>query len=227
MWCSTPEQYTTSNIRSSDATIVIAGESFAFGYKLPWAESIAGQLEAQSGVDAVNLAVEGYSSAQAYLRLKRELPRVAHPVAVVTVFLPTVFKKMLDRNRPHLDAALQWHAPAHPLLMAVLGRWLVPYSSTAEIEEAVATARAVLRAGAMLAQERGAIPLTLVPQVLPETPAVAALRRHILDDAGIPYVLVPLERAWHVPDDRHPDARGDRAMAEAVLAALARERPKN
>ena len=48
----------------------------------------------------------------------------------------------------------------------------------------------------------------------------AALRRRILDDAGLPDVLVALDPASRVPGDVHPDARAAHQIASAVAARL-------
>jgi hypothetical protein len=59
-----------------------------------------------------------------------------------------------------------------------------------------------------------------VPQFGEATPQEEALRRRVLDEAGLPYVRVVLDPAWHLPGDPHPDARGARAIAAAVAARL-------
>jgi hypothetical protein len=79
-----------------------------------------------------------------------------------------------------------------------------------------------LRATADLARARGAIPVVVVPQVGVENPVETALRRRVLDEGGIPYTSVPIDERWTIePSDRHPDARGARAIAEAIAAKCA------
>jgi hypothetical protein len=210
-------------------TILFAGESVMLGVRLSWDESIPGQVAALSGLQVANFAVDGYSNAQAYLRLSRELPRFRKPVAVVFLFLPSVFYKTLDRSRPRLDTALRWVPPDPPWRLKRLAHWLAPYDSTAAIDEGVETSRAILRAVADLASARGAIALTLVPQFVPADPGERIVREKVLDDAGLPYLLVELHDEWRVPSDRHPDARANRAMADAIMTELERQdrvRPK-
>jgi hypothetical protein len=60
-----------------------------------------------------------------------------------------------------------------------------------------------------------------VPQLRPETPVEAELRRRVLDEAGLPYVVVRIDPSWLIPRNRHPDARASRAMARAVAGYLA------
>jgi hypothetical protein len=174
-----------------------------------------------TGVRIANVAVNAHATDQTQMRLRRELPRFAHPVAVVVPFVPLLFDRNLDQDRPYLDANLRWHA-AHPpeLRLIELGRRILRYRSEESIEEAVATTQAVLRATIALARSRGAATLIVVPQFLPEEPSEAAIRRRVLDDAHLRYLLVPLDPSWRLAVDRHPDPRGARAIAAAIAAAL-------
>jgi len=52
------------------------------------------------GVQSANLAVHGFSTDQAYLRLQAELPRFRQPIAVVTVFMTALFGRNTDDERP-------------------------------------------------------------------------------------------------------------------------------
>ena len=84
----------------------------------------------------------------------------------------------------------------------------------------------MLRATAWLARTRGAASLVVVPQFGPEDRAQRALRRRIVDESGVPYVLVEMDPSWRLPWNRHPDARAARAMADAIGASLGAQRPK-
>lgn len=46
------------------------------------------------------------------------------------------------------------------------------------------------------------------------------LRRCVLDDAGLAYLRVPLDPAWRIKGDLHPDARAAKVLANAVAARL-------
>jgi hypothetical protein len=203
-------------------TIVFAGESVIFGEGLTFDESIPAQVTAMTGIQGANLAVNGYSNDQAFLRLQRELPRFQHPVAVVSLFMPVLFGRNLDDDRPHLGEGLAWEPPARHARLVSLARLLAPYRSTDAIDRGVTLTRDVLRATANLARTRGAIPLVIVPQIGVEDPTEADLRRRVLDAGGIPYLTVPLDASWTVePSDRHPDARGARAIAVAIATTCA------
>jgi len=203
-------------------TVVFTGESIVVGQGLTWEESIPGQLEALTGTQTANLAVSGFASDQAYLRLVAELPRFRRPVAVVSLFTPGLFDRNLDDDRPHLELGLVW-LPAKPRWrLTAMAKWLVPFRNDEAIERGIATTSALLRATIDFAQARGAIPVIVVPQFSPEEPTERMLRRRILDDAKLPYVWVELDPNWHVPGDAHPDARAAHKMAVAIAALLRR-----
>jgi hypothetical protein len=205
--------------------ILIAGESIMHGYGLQWSETIGAQLQAMTNIQVANIAVNAHATDQTYMRLRRELPRFARPVTVVIPFVPLLFDRNLDEDRPYLDSSLRWHA-AHPpeLRLVELGRRLLRYRSEDAVDDGVATTQAVLRATIALARSRGTAALIVVPQFLPEEPGEAAIRRRVLDDAHLPYLLVPLDPAWRLAVDRHPDPRGAHAIAAAIAASL-RPRP--
>jgi hypothetical protein len=198
--------------------ILITGESIMAGFGLNWDESIAGRLAARTKIQSADMAVFGYANDQAYLRLAAELPRFRKPVAVISLFIPSLFVRNLDDDRPHLDQRLSWQPAIHRWRIAALAKFLFPYHSSAAIERGIAETRAVLLATAQLAKSRGATHLILVPEFAPETPVERMLRQRILDDAHLAYLLVPLNPAWRIKGDLHPDARAARAIADAIAA---------
>lgn len=202
-------------------TIVFAGESVVFGYGLDFADTLPAQVAAMTGLQAANMGVNAHSTDQTYLRLRRELPRFQRPVAVVIPFMSILFDRNLDRDRPHLDSGLRWHAAGKPPLRLVeLARRVTRYRGLAAIDEGKAMTRAALRASLALAQARGAKGIILVPQYLPESAQERAVRRMVLDEGRIPYVLVPLRPEWRSPGHGHPNPRGAKALAEAVVGAI-------
>jgi len=62
-------------------TILFTGESVMVGHGLTWEESLPAQVEALTGVQSANLAVEGYATDQSYLRLRDEQADFRRPVA--------------------------------------------------------------------------------------------------------------------------------------------------
>lgn len=202
-------------------TIVFGGESVVFGYGLEWPDTLPAQVQALTGVQAANIAVNAHATDQIFLRLRRELPRFRRPVAVVIPFMPDLLDRNLDTDRPHLDARLGWHPGGGPPLRLVeLARRFIRYRSDDAIRDGVAMTQAALRASIAVARARGAEPIILVPQFLPEPARERAVRKMVLDERRIPYLLVPLDPAWRSPGHGHPDPRGARALALAVTKAL-------
>ena len=201
-------------------TILFTGESIMFGEGLTWSESIPAQAGTMTGVQAANLAVHGFSTDQAYLRLTTELPRFRAPVAVISIFMSALFGRNLDDDRPHLGPGLVWMPPVQHSRLKMLAKLLVPFRKDATVERGIVVTREALRATADLARSRGATSLVVVPQFGSEAPVEQRLRERVLDDGRVPYVLVELDPAWHLPWDRHPDARGARAIAAAVAERL-------
>jgi hypothetical protein len=201
-------------------TILFTGESVMFGEGLTWEESVPAQVGATMGMQSANLAVHGFASDQAYLRLQMELPRFRRPVAVVSLFMTALFGRNLDDDRPHLGPGLVWLPGAQHSRLASIAKLLVPYRSDETVERGVRVTRAVLRATVDLARAHGADALIVVPQFGREPQVEQALRRRILDDIGLPYVWVEIDAAWRLPWDRHPNPPAAHAIAAAVAARL-------
>ena len=207
-------------VNPEQPTILFTGESVMFGEGLTWQESIPAQVGAMLGMQTANLAVHGYGNDQAYLKLREDLPHFRHPVAVVSLFMVALFGRNLDEDRPHLGPGLVWLPAKSPSRLSSLAKLLVPYRSDATVERGLTMTREVLRATNELARAHGAMPLLVVLQFGREEQPEQALRRRILDDAELPYVLVELDSAWRLPWDRHPNARAAHAIALAVAAEL-------
>ena len=78
-------------------------------------------------VQSADIAVFGYANDQAYLRLASELPRFRQPVAVVSLFVPSLFVRNLDDDRPHLAPGLAWQPGIDRWRLMALVKFLVPY----------------------------------------------------------------------------------------------------
>ena len=102
-------------------------------------------MAARLGLQSANLAVSDYSNDQSYLRLAAELPRFREPLAVVTLFMPSLFDCNLLDNRPQV-AGHSWRLAAHDWRLTALLRWLIPYRSSAAVEEGIMRTRASLLA---------------------------------------------------------------------------------
>jgi len=201
-------------------SVVFTGESIIAGYGLNWEETIPAQVSAALNMQSATIAVFGYANDQAYLRAQSELPRFHRPLALVSLFMPSLVARNLGDDRPHLGPGLTWRPAVHRLWLTSLFRFLAPYHGEAEIEQGIQATRAQLIATAALARRYGAISLVVDAQYGPETPVERMLRWRILEKPGIDYVRVKLDPGWHLKDDLHPDPRAAQAIAMAVAARL-------
>jgi len=203
--------------------IVFVGESMMFGEGLTWEESVPAQVGAMLGVESANLAVHGFSTDQAYLRLEAELPGFRHPLAVVSLFMTALFGRNLDDDRPHLGPGLTWiPAEQHARLVSLAGL-LVPYRRDVTVEQGLAMTREVLRATVNLARARGAAPLIVVPQFGTEEPIERALRERIFSATELPCIFIEIASTWRLSWDRHPNAAAAHVMAEAIAERVRSE----
>jgi hypothetical protein len=201
-------------------SLLFAGESVMFGDSLTYDESVPAQVEATLGTQSVNMAVYGYSTDQVYLKLERELPRFRQPMAVVVLYMTALFGRNLDDDRPHLGRGLTWQPAVQHARLLTLARLAVPFRRESTVERGIVVTREALGAIVRLARDRGATPLVVVPQVGREEAPERSLRQRVLDESQVPYVMVEIDPAWHVPWDRHPDARGARTIAGAIIERL-------
>lgn len=212
--------YPGDHVDPARPTLLFTGESIMDGEGLTWDESIPAQTGAMLGLQSANLAVNGYGSDQAFLRLQGELPSFARPVAVVSLFVPTLVTRNMDDDRPHLGAGLVWMPAVNRWRLDRLFRLIVPYRSLSAIDTGVLLTREILRATIALVRSRGARPLILLPRFTSESPAEEALRQRVLEDLNAVSVRVDLDPSWTIPHDGHPDARAAHAMATALAARL-------
>src|SRR5437773_3574984 len=133
---------------------------------------------------------------------------------------PLLFDRHLHDDRQHLGPGLVWLPAVHRWRLATIFKFLAPYRSDEAIEGGVSVTREVLRATIELARTRGAVPIIVVPQFIPEEPEEREIRSRVLDEAGLPYVWVQLDSNWRVPGDPHPDARAAHAIAVAIANKL-------
>jgi len=201
-------------------TILFTGESMMVGEGLTWEETVPAQVSAILGVQSADIAVSGFASDQAYLKLQADLPRFRRPLAVVSLFMPAIFDRNLDDDRPHLGPGLLWQAPEPRWRLARLSQFLLPYRNKDTIEQGIGVTSEVLRATIDLARTRGAVPLIIALQFAPEGSVEHELRRRILNDAGLPYLWVELDSGWRIPGNGHPDPRATRAIAVAIANNL-------
>ena len=214
----------TSVLDPARPSILFVGESVMFGHRLEWPETVPGRVEAMTGLQSVNLAVNAYGVDQDYLHLASELPTFRRPLAIVMLFSPAMVEREFRANRPHLDAALHWHPPEEPWRLLQLMKVVFPFHLSSTIADRLHTSRSVLIAGDRLAKSRNIPFLVLIPVFVPESAAERRIRDAVLDGSGIHSVVVALDPAWRLFRDGHPDFRGDEAMARAIVDELRRHK---
>jgi hypothetical protein len=207
----------------AEPAIVWVGESIISGHGLTYDESIPARVERLTGIAAADLAVGGYATDQMYLRWRAEWPKFRQPKAVVILFMPALFHRNLEKDRPHLAPGLTWRPATDDWRLAQIVKRLVPYRSEQDIADGVAMTQGALGAMVAAARARGAVALIVVPQLTTETNEERALRARILDAARLPYIFVPVDPSWHLPRNRHPDARAAAAIAKEVADRLKAE----
>ncbi|MBW8783861.1 MAG: hypothetical protein JF593_04355 [Novosphingobium sp.] len=201
-------------------SIVFSGESLMLGFGLTWPETVAARVAVGTGLQPANLAVTGFATDQALLRLGDELPKFRCPVAVVSVFMPSFLDRNLNTDRPHFDADLRLLPPRTGSRLAATLRHAIGYRSSESVERGIAMTTTWLLATRRVARARRARWLLVVPTFMPESRAEQAIRRRILDDAGIDYAFVPVDAGARIRGDAHPSARGTAVIAAAILDRL-------
>ena len=201
-------------------TIILAGESVMGGFGLTWDESVSARLSRLMKTQTADLSVGGYATDQIYLRLKSELRRFHRPVAVVFLFSPMLFRRNVEDGRPHLGPDLVLRPAVERSRLMELARWAIPYRGVEETDRAIQTTRAILSSVVRLAKSRGAIPIVLMPQFVPENPAERQIRLRVFGDNDLPVVSVGLDQHLRLSDDWHPNAEAARMMAVALARYL-------
>jgi hypothetical protein len=212
-------------------TLVITGESIAFGHGLDYEDTFAAILGERLGLQIVNVACGGYGSDQAYLRLMDALDRLQQPLVVLTTFLPVQLGRALQNYRPRLtlrDDQLVFEPTASNFFF----RWRLHdlwvnelrYLSDADISRTMALHSAIFQATSLAARARGAEPLFLIPSFGPPRPfserPEASIVHELFEKQHQPYLLIDIDRARIMLDDWHPDAVATREIAHRVEGVL-------
>jgi hypothetical protein len=218
--------------------LVVTGESIASGYGLDYDETFAARCGRDLGLEVVDVAEGGYGFDQAYLRVTDLLPRVRHPVALVSVFVVNQLGRSLRDDRPRLVldglGRLTLLPPATGFLartqLSQLIHDRIPYAGNEALARSMALARTVLVMTAGAARARGARPLFVIvspgPRRALDAHPEAAIIRELFVDTGLPYLLVDLDAPLRLDVDGHPNPAGASRLASEIEAALRKPEPR-
>jgi hypothetical protein len=207
-------------------TIVVGGESIALGIGVNYEDTFAGVLERDLNVQVIDTGVFGYGMDQAYLREEDILPKVVHPIALITVFVPQQIERAELDSRNALvanDAGnLEMRSPLPAWFRDLQLRrlWRGLYHDDQQLRDQ----RAIARATVALAKQHGAYPLfvttNFLEPCLPVRGQSPALFRVVFDDQGISRIHVDLPANQRVDGDPHPGPLSQLALAKAIEKAL-------
>jgi hypothetical protein len=208
-------------------SLIVAGESIAFGYGLEYEQTFAAVLGRELDLQVVNVGVGGYGTDQAALRLEDALHKLERPVAIVQVFVSAQLQRNVRDYRPHLalrDGALALVPRASGLFAGLRMRDMVvnetPVLFEWQLRESLAVTRAmVLDVGARV-RARGAALAFLVVSFGARSDEEERLVQAVFAGAEVPFVEVQVDTAHLLPYDGHPDAVASRALAAAAASAL-------
>jgi hypothetical protein len=201
-------------------TLVVAGESIAFGHSVGWDQTFAALAGHELGLVVVNAGVAAYGTDQIYLHLLDVLQRLAAPRLVVIVFVPVEIRRNVSPRRPHLELGrggelVRVPAATGPRSLRLFRLfWDEPYHD----RHALDVTRALLVATADAVRARGARPLFVVTNYGPAcTDPEPDMQKELF--VGLPHIRVDLTDADVITpgDDRHPNAAGSKKLAQAIV----------
>ncbi|MEO8799538.1 MAG: hypothetical protein ABI551_16720 [Polyangiaceae bacterium] len=209
-------------------SIVFGGESYTEGIGVDWRDAYPEVIERDTGIQAVPIAVHGYANDQIYLATKAALARVAKPVAVITLVLPTLLSRDLVQTRPRLvlasdgsfetaAAAPQWwlDSPVRKIAKRVF-----PYHDASPIQ----LARAIFAETKRMSEARGAFPLfvytTWGDWCMAPSDGVPALPQRLFEGQDLHWIEVPLNPNEVDHTTYHPTPKAQRQLADAIEKAL-------
>jgi hypothetical protein len=208
-------------------SVIVAGESTAFGYGLAYEQTFAALLGRELGLQVVDVGAGGYGTDQAALRLEDALDRLERPVAAVQVFLLVQLQRNVQDYRPRLalrDGALALVPRASGPFADLRVRDIVvnetPVLFEWQLRDSLAVTGAVLRRVEQRIRARRAAPLFLVVSFGPTSESEEQLVRSLFADPALPFARARVDFAHLLPYDRHPDADASRTLASVAASAL-------
>ncbi len=209
-------------------TLLVVGESISSAMGVNWEDSFASLIGKATGLQVVDAGVSSWGHDQVYLRAKAELAELRHPVAVISVTVAQQIDRDVSPTHTHLELAGDGSlvpVSAEPAWwlgspLRGLANQIVPYHS----DRALPIARALVAATASEARAHGAYPLFVLtnwgPACLPDESGAPSVQGRLFGGLDVPFVRVDLDPMWEDRTTFHPDARGHRLLAEAIVRGL-------
>lgn len=209
-------------------TILFTGESVASGFGLNYEETYPFMVGEQLGVQAVNVAVQGYSSDWAYMRLSEELPRFQQPIATVTLVHHMLVDRTMWPDRPHWivgDDGTKTLIPRKDddgwlARSPLLGLFSNLYHS----DEGLRRMRSYIRATARETRARGGFPLFVLTNCgtpcLPDETGASSIDHTLFDGLDVIHVRVDMTDDVFDWSIGHPNRVGQAKIAEAIEKVL-------
>jgi hypothetical protein len=207
-------------------TILIGGESIAMGMGNRYEDAFPALLEAQTGIQVVDLGVDAYGLDQIFMRESEVTSTYDHPLALVTIFHPEVAERSEVEDRPRLrvnDSDALELVPEPPVWVRDIRLRRIfrnLYHGTAEVDDL----RAIVRDAAALARAHGAYPLFVTMNFLGPCLDVKGappfLFRTLFEDQNVPHIHVFLPANERLSDDLHPGPLAHKRIADAIANAL-------
>jgi hypothetical protein len=227
---------------STSPTALFVGDSYTFGHGVTYEESFVGQFERNSGLpfQVVNLGVQGYGTDQAFLALKRHVEEFNTKVVVYTFLLEHVKRNdNADRRLIYSDAKFLGTKPRFALKrdgtlevvekprryeeMTQLRLWQLVQLAWAKYgpPPSMELTRALVRDMKDYVEARGATFVLILWTYRHSLPPgqqagqfFPGIHLNVIDTgAGAPVDW----DSWHIPGERHPDARAHARIARLLM----------
>ena len=214
------DQSTTIDLEAP--SIVMSGESVAFGFGLAYEETIGAQLAHRFGLQDVNVAVNGFSNADTLQRLEDTLPKLAKPVAVVCFVVHTWLDRNTDGARWHVvwnegrPMSLLPPRPETSSPLLALARSVFRYHDDHRLE----IGRQLLGQTADLIRSRNATPLFVFTQCGARCRSTEFVTTQLTRDLDAPWISIDTPEDENLPSDMHPGPTAAVRYVDAIEKAL-------
>ncbi len=203
-------------------SIVMSGESVAFGFGLAYEDTIGARLAQRTGLQDVNVAVNGFSNALTLQRLEDALPKLAKPVAVVCFVVHTWLDRNTDPRGWHVvwnDGRMMPLLPPEPPTsspLLALGRSVFRYHDDHRLE----IGRQLLSQTAEFIRSRNAAPIFVFTQCGARCRSTEFVVSELTRDLDAPWISLDTPEEENLPGDMHPGPKAAVRYTDAIESVL-------